>query len=87
MEEINRNNGLFHLDATYKIVKYNYPLIVFGFSDLAHRFHPIFFMYTSHETEADYDHFKGNVQFIKKNFPDWNIIMCYYHLKSNIKKK
>ena len=23
---------------------------------------------------------------IKKNFPDCNIIMCYYHLKSNIKK-
>ena len=38
MEEINRNNGLFHLDATYKIVKYDYPLNVFGFSDLVHKF-------------------------------------------------
>ena len=28
------NQGTFHLDATYKIVKYSYPLIVFGFTDL-----------------------------------------------------
>ena len=44
VEQINNNNGLFHLDATYEIVRYNYPLIVFGFSDLSDAFHPLFFM-------------------------------------------
>ena len=37
------NNSIFHDDCTHKIIKYNYPLMVFGFSDLAHKFHPIAF--------------------------------------------
>ena len=53
MEEITENNGIFHFDCTYKIIKYNYPVMVFGFSDLAHKFLPIAFMTTSHETELD----------------------------------
>ena len=31
--------------------------MVFGFSDLAHKFHPLAFMFTSHETESDFSHF------------------------------
>ena len=31
LNKINSTNGIFHLDATYKIVKYNYSLIVLGF--------------------------------------------------------
>lgn len=48
---------IFHIDATYKIIKYNFPLIVFGCSDVRRRFHPISFMITSHETKDTYSHF------------------------------
>ena len=52
------NKGVWHIDATYKIIKYCYPLIaVLGFTDIAHHFHPVTFMFTSNETGADYDHF------------------------------
>ena len=50
-------NGTFHIDGTYKIVKYNFPLIVLGITDMERQFHPIAFMFTSHEQEQDYDHF------------------------------
>ncbi|CAF1037438.1 unnamed protein product [Brachionus calyciflorus] len=43
---------IFHIDATYKIVKYCYPVIVFGFTDIARKFHPIAFMITTHETQS-----------------------------------
>ncbi len=51
------SNGMFHIDATYKIVKYNYPLIVLGVTDMQRVFHPICYMFTSHEQEQDYNHF------------------------------
>jgi len=50
-------NEMFHIDATYKIIKYNYPLIILGITDMERRFHPICYMFTSHEQEVDYDHF------------------------------
>jgi hypothetical protein len=38
IQEYDANNrGVYHLDCTYKIVKYNYPLLVFGFTDLDSR--------------------------------------------------
>ena len=51
------NFGCFHVDATYKIVKFCFPLIVFGFTDVSRRFFPIAFMFTSHEKQTDYLHF------------------------------
>ena len=48
---------MFHLDATYKIIRYFYPVIIFGITDLNHKFYPIVFMITSHETHIDYIHF------------------------------
>ena len=45
---------IFHLDATYRILKLAYPVIVFGMSDINRKFFPIAFMITSHETETDY---------------------------------
>ena len=45
---------VFHCDATYKIVKVGYPLIVFGISDINRKFYPICFMFTSHEQNKDY---------------------------------
>lgn len=55
-------NGMFHVDATYKIIKYCYPLIVFGITDLNHKFFPIAFMITSHEKAVDYIHFFASLK-------------------------
>lgn len=35
--EVNEK-GVYHIDLTYKIVKYNYPLLVFGFKDVQRKF-------------------------------------------------
>jgi hypothetical protein len=56
LENIHKSE-IFHIDATYKIIKYNFPLIVFGCTDVRRQFHLISFMITSHETENDYHHF------------------------------
>lgn len=48
---------MFHIDCTYKIVKYGYPLIVFGTTDLKRKFYPIAYMLTSHEQQKDFDYF------------------------------
>ena len=45
---------VFHCDGTYKVVKLEYPLIVFGVSDINRKFYPIAFMFTSHEMNGDY---------------------------------
>jgi hypothetical protein len=45
---------VFHCDATYKIVKVGYPLIVFGISDINRKFYPLCFMFTCYETNQDY---------------------------------
>jgi hypothetical protein len=36
-------SGMFHIDATYKIIKYFYPLIIFGITDLNRSFFSICF--------------------------------------------
>jgi hypothetical protein len=56
-EHESMSKGVFHIDATYKIVKYNYPLIVLGYTDLNRTFFPVSFMFTSHEQTADFEHF------------------------------
>ena len=111
---------MFHVDATYQIVKYNYPLMILGVSDMARQFHPICYMFTSHEKEEDYDHFfqsiivecesfgfKFEPKFIctdaasaiansveaffsnveSKFYSQCVLIMCYFHLRMNIKKQ
>jgi len=49
-----RRGKLFHIDATYKIVKNAYPLIVLEDTDADHVFFPVC---QSHETHDDYVHF------------------------------
>jgi hypothetical protein len=104
---------IFRIDCTYKIIKYFYPVIVFGITDINHKFFPIAFMITSHETEADfkwyfntlkdliYDVFsyKFEPQYImsdaasaiynaaKSVFPNTIMLMCYFHVKYNVRKK
>jgi len=59
-------NGIFDIDKTYKIIKYNFPLIILGITAMERQFHPICYMFTSHEQEVDYDHF---FYFFILNFP------------------
>ena len=51
------NNGIHHIDGTYRITTHGFPLIVYGISDQVGRFHPVSFMLTSHETQVDFDEF------------------------------
>jgi len=51
------NRDLFHMDATYRILKLCYPVSVIGVSDVNRKFFPIAIMITSHETEEDYLNF------------------------------
>ena len=47
----------FHIDCTYKIIRYSFPLIVFGLVDQKRKFHLVAMMITSHEGEEDFVHF------------------------------
>ena len=103
---------VFHIDATYKIVKYFYPIIVFGVSDINRKFYPIIFAITSHETNYDYAHFfdslnsmlfeiydtnfnpeyivvdasKAMYNAIKKYHPKCTVLMCWFHVRYNVRK-
>ena len=105
------NGGVFHLDATYKIIKHCFPLIIFGFTDVSRQFYPVCYMFTSHETTIDYINFfkalldafsligvtfepeymiidasNAMANAIKKIFPRCIILMCWFHLKQNLRK-
>ena len=45
---------VFSLDGTYKLLWNGFPFIVCGLSDIMHRFHPIAFLFTSHEDKDAY---------------------------------
>ena len=103
---------VYHVDATYKLLKHFFPVIIFGATDRDNKFFPIAFMITSHETSEDYTHFFAefkkvakqvlNVDFdpqyimadagssihngIKANFPNTTQLMCYFHVRFNLKK-
>ena len=54
--------------TTYKIVKYNYPLFVLGYTDLRGQFFPVAFMYTSHEKVEDFSHFINSFKTLCQQF-------------------
>lgn len=59
---LNVQNGcVFHFDCTYKIVKYGFPVIVFGCTDIRRKLYPICYFVTSHEQECDYNVFWGSL--------------------------
>jgi hypothetical protein len=105
------SKGVHHIDGTYRITIYGFPLIVYGVSDQCGVFHPIAYMITSHEKEEDFEHFyKGLIECaesldleydpefimqdaqaasrsaVLKLFPNVNILMCYFHVKKNVKE-
>ena len=45
--------AIFHLDGTYRITLNNFPLSVFGRSDMNRKFFPIALALLSHETADD----------------------------------
>ena len=45
---------IFNCDGTYKIIKFGFPLIVFGVSDINRKFWPVGFMLSSHEQKRFY---------------------------------
>jgi hypothetical protein len=51
------DRGIFHIDDTYKITQNQFPLLVFGRSDIKRQFHPIAYMLHSHETTVDFEFF------------------------------
>ena len=48
--------SIYHIDATYKITKLNYPLVVIGRSDYNGVFFPIVISIVSHEQGVDFKH-------------------------------
>jgi hypothetical protein len=63
---------VYHIDCTYKVIKYFYPLLVFGCTDIDGKFHPISFMITSHEETKDFSHFFESLNLIAKEIYDIN---------------
>lgn len=51
------NGGVFHLDATYKIIKKIAFLWSYSVSDITRKFFPVLYMLTSKETTIDYTRF------------------------------
>lgn len=51
------SRGVHHIDGTYRITIYGFPLVVYGVSDQSGRFHPVAYMITSHETQEDFETF------------------------------
>lgn len=54
----------YHFDCTYNLVKYGFPLIVFGVSDIRRKFYPICFMITSNEQECDFTFFWNSLKVV-----------------------
>ena len=104
------HKGIHHIDGTYKITSYGYPLVVYGISDQCGQFHPGAIMVTSHESEKDFVNLyeglinlfdKFDIEFepeylmqdacpasrnaVLKFFPNVKILMCYFHVKKNVR--
>jgi hypothetical protein len=57
-----RRSRIYYIDCTYKIIKYGYPQLIFGITDIRRKFHPIAYMITSHETQLDFQFFFSTFQ-------------------------
>jgi hypothetical protein len=103
-------DGIHHIDGTYKITHFGYPLLVYGVSDRCGHFHPVCFSIVSGETTDDFKHFyqgliniceqlklnfkpellmqdaqKAARAAVLEYFKDVKILMCYFHVKKNVK--
>jgi hypothetical protein len=72
-------DGIHHIDGTYKITSYGYPLINYGVSDKCGQFHPVAFVITSHKTTEDLKLFYEALIDICKT------LMCYFHVNKNVR--
>ncbi|CAF0754992.1 unnamed protein product [Brachionus calyciflorus] len=85
------NKGIFHLDCTYKIIKFNYLLIVFGLTDIERKIFTICFMFSSHEQQKDFDFFFTSLIDLCQKFdinfsPEFLIIDACKAMALSIKK-
>jgi len=55
-------NGVGHIDGTYKITSHGYPLVIYGITDIQGKFHPVAFMITSNETDKDFFEFYSGIK-------------------------
>ena len=62
------HKGVLYIDSTYKIVKYNHNLIILVVTDVARQVFPIAFMFTSHDTEEDFDYFFQEIRYLAGRF-------------------
>jgi hypothetical protein len=53
--------GIHHIDGTYKITCFGYPLIVYGVSDHAGHFHPVCFSIVSRESAEEFQKFYQSI--------------------------
>lgn len=80
----NQNNySMFGIDGTYKIVKEQHVLVRFGRIDMIRCYHPIAFMLTSHESQADYVFFYRSLSMIVCSL---NIALCIPYLMQDASK-
>jgi hypothetical protein len=77
LKRIEQSNRLYHIDATYKIIKYFFPLIIFGFTDRSRKFYVVAYTFVSHEQEIDYNHFFTS---LLKITGDLNIVLDIEYL-------
>jgi hypothetical protein len=82
---------LFHFDATYRLLKVCYPVLVIGVSDINRKFYPVGFMISSHETDVDYFNFFESLKEITKTLkfelsPKWMLIDASRAAAKAIKK-
>ena len=55
--QLHGSSSVNHLDGTYKITDREFPLLVFGLSDLSGHFFPVAFAVVSHESAFDFGRF------------------------------
>ena len=82
------NDGIFHIDCTYKLIKNGFPVLIFGITDRVGQFDPIAYHITSHEEESDFVLFYEGLKNIASKLnikcsPDfimqdaWNALGCF----------
>ena len=66
-----------HIDFTYKITEREFPLLVYGLSDIEGHFTPVAFALSSHERECDFTQFLDTLRSLSSRIST-NEHPCFY---------
>ncbi len=77
LKRIEQSNLFYHIDATYKIIKYLFPLIIFGFTNKSNKSYVVAYMFVPHEQEIDYNYIFTS---LLKKTGDLNIVFDIEYL-------